>query len=274
MDGQVRQGELQMMSDQWRRRIFPVIVQLPVLLFPMVGTSLSASSFADSFADGLDRIHKEYSALPESEDVSRLVQLDEQLHETVQSIVITVGWQESQRYWIQEYSQIGVYVGHFSEQLEYSGKLLAEAHKRNPHSPYRKFTLLSAILGDSMWNGEIPDIETAYLYLKEFPDGPHIARVYEILATFYDDLYKVLWRLVRDERDKEDGVYEDMRSFISDRPCEEQLIQAQTLGVIFYEKAIAFWPQNDSKRLDALREWCLRLKMGEEMNPWFWASDC
>jgi hypothetical protein len=75
---------------------------------------------------------------------------------------------------------IGLDIGHYSDALGYSGKLLVEAHERNPNSPYRKYTLFTTILGEGTSHGlgEMPNISQAELYLKEFPNGPYVENVY------------------------------------------------------------------------------------------------
>ena len=61
--------------------------------------------------------------------------------------------------------------------------MLAEAHRKNPTSEFRRFTLFAAILGERPAHGpgEMPDIEAARQYLKEFPEGPFAGDVAIIL---------------------------------------------------------------------------------------------
>ena len=54
------------------------------------------------------------------------------------------------KYFKKEYELIGLSIGHYSDAIEYSGKLLYDAHKIDPNSPYRRYTLFSMVnyIGD------------------------------------------------------------------------------------------------------------------------------
>ena len=133
-----------------------------------------ASAYASTYQQHLDRILKEYKALPQSTDVKRLVELDRELTALAKEIQENDREGKSTSIWKDEYKEIGVYVGHYSNQIGYSGKLLVEAHEANPNSPYRKYTLFTTILGEGSSHGlgEMPDIEQAKKYVQEFPNGP------------------------------------------------------------------------------------------------------
>jgi hypothetical protein len=64
-------------------------------------------------------------------------------------------------------------------------------HKINPRSPSRSFTLYSTVFPKGEDVGDIPNVEAARAYLREFPEGPFASDVYVDLAHFRDDLYKV-----------------------------------------------------------------------------------
>jgi len=97
-----------------------------------------SNAFADTYAQRLDRILDEYKALPESTDVRRLVELDRELTALAEEIQKDDREGKSAKMWKEEYEEIGIYVGHYSGQIGYSGKLLVEAHVANPNSPYRE----------------------------------------------------------------------------------------------------------------------------------------
>lgn len=75
--------------------------------------------------------------------------------------------------------------------LRYDGTLLRQAHKLNPNSEYRRYTLFAEI-GWEAGSWGMPDIKAAHRYEKEFPNGPFIEDVISIIARFYKDLYMVL----------------------------------------------------------------------------------
>ena len=126
---------------------------------------------AETYEKSLNKIRLEYRALPNTPDVKRLVELDQEIRAIVREIkethngIITL---------IESYSDIGLFFGHYSEALEYSGKLLREAHSRNPKSSYRKYTLFATTFGEDNNLSGSEDIKQTQLYLKEFPNGPFI----------------------------------------------------------------------------------------------------
>jgi hypothetical protein len=196
---------------------------------------------ADTYQERLNQVLAEYRTLPVTRDVTRLVELDRELKAMVKEIQETHKDGTSKQYWRKDYENIGLYLGHYSDALGYSGKLLVEAHKRNPNSPYRKYTLYTTILGEGTFHGfgEMPNIGQAELYLKEFPNGPYAENVYAILGYFYDDLAKVLKRFVENEKNKEDYKYNCFAPYITKAPYQEQMHRAITLAVSNLEKAIA-----------------------------------
>lgn len=226
------------------------------------------------YVERLNKILTEYRALPDTPDIKRLFEMDQELSALVKEMQATDKDGTSAKYWRKDYEDIGLYIGHYSEMIGYSGKLLVEAHERNPNSPYRKYTLFTTILGEgtSYGLGEMPDISQAELYLKEFPNGPHAAEVYKILGTFYDDLAKVLKKLIDNDESKDDFVYECFKPYITKEPHQKQMGRAVSLAVTNLEKAIAINPSTGKdwytrKELDAL-------KSGElDTHAYSWCAD-
>ena len=109
---------------------------------------LQTAAAADSYTLRIDKVLAEYRALPASTDVRRLVALDRELNAVIAEIERNDKDGRSAQYWRKDYADIGVYIGHYSQALGYSGKLLVEAHARNPHSPYRAHTLFTTVLGE------------------------------------------------------------------------------------------------------------------------------
>ena len=227
---------------------------------------------ADTYEERLNQILVEYRALPNTRDVKRLVELDRELKALVKEIQETHKDGTSKRYWRKDYDDIGLYVGHYSDALGYSGKLLVEAHKRNPNSPYRKYTLFTTILGESTFHGlgAMPNINQAELYLKEFPHGPYAENTYSILGYFYDDLSKVLKRFVEDNKYKEDYKYDCFAPYITKDPYQEQMRRALSLAISNLEKAIAVNPSSEQNRYR--REVLASIKSGKS-HGWYWCAD-
>jgi hypothetical protein len=227
-----------------------------------------------AYEERLNKILTEYRALPDTPDVKRLFEMDQELSALVKEMQATDKDGTSAKYWRKDYEDIGLFIGHYSDMIGYSGKLLVEAHERNPNSPYRKYTLFTTILGEGTSHGlgEMPDISQAELYVKEFPNGPYAAEVYSILGRFYDDLAKVLKRLVENDEDKDDFVYECFSPYITKEPHPYQMGRAVSLAVTNLEKAIAIDPSSDKSKY--IREELEAIKSGEsDTSAWHWCAD-
>ena len=227
---------------------------------------------ADSYEERLNKVLIEYRALPHTQDVKRLVELDRELSALEKEIQKTHTDGTSKKYWRKDYNDIGLYVGHYSDALGYSGKLLVEAHKRNPNSPYRRYTLFTTILGEGTSHGlgAMPNISQAELYLKEFPNGPYAEHAYLILGHFYDDLAKVLKRLVENDKYKEDFKYDCFLPYITKEPYEDQMRRALSRAVTKLEEAIAVNPTSEQNKY--MNEELMAIKSGESY-VWHWCAD-
>lgn len=237
----------------------------------LVATFLCTSAYASTYQQHLDRILKEYKALPQSTDVKRLVELDRELTALAKEIQKNDREGKSASIWKDEYKEIGVYVGHYSSQIGYSGKLLVEAHKANPNSPYREYTLFTTILGEGSSHGlgEMPDIEQAKKYVREFPHGPYAAKTYSIIGSFYDDLAKVIVRFIENKKDSKDYKYDCFSSYLTNEPYQIQLKTAKALAIEYLDKAIALMPENERKKMN-LDFWYV--KSGRTY-AWHWCAD-
>jgi len=137
----------------------------------------------------LEEIHARHDTAIAKKDIGELVRLDGELRR-----LFDEPWRESHtlfdaKYFRPEYSDLGISIGHYSDALGYSGRLLAEAHQLNPQSPYRRYTFYSALAGDGS-GYESPDMAVAQSYLREFPRGPFAPDVHLIIAMFNSDLFK------------------------------------------------------------------------------------
>ena len=176
---------------------------------------------AATYAQRLERIFQDYQALGKPKDIQRLVELDaelKKLEREVQKKGI------SPIFFKKKHQQIGVNGERNSDQMQYSGKLLSEAHRINPNSEFRSYTFFTTIQ-QNYW--EIPDLKQTRKYLLEFPDGPFAADAHEILGTFYFDLafllahYSIDPNVDKDYRDKCFAPYIDKSTF------KEQLVRSK-----------------------------------------------
>lgn len=216
---------------------------------------------------------KEYRAIQQVPDVRRLVALDQKLSSLVENIQEGDKEGTSGRLWKPEYEAMGLYVGHYSEQIGYSGKLLLQAHQLNPHSPQRNRTLFAGILGEGSPDGlgEMPNIKQAYQYLREFPNGPYAGKTHAILGTFYSDLYKVLRALQKDPKNSRDYKYKCFAPYIQRGALEAQAREARGRATTDLGRAVAALPKDP--RTSYLREELAAMRRGEESMGWSWCSD-
>lgn len=186
----------------------------------------------------LDNALSEYQNIQRSPDVGRLVVLDEKLRQLIDNIQKSDKEGVSGKMWKPEYEVLGIGVGHYSDSLFYTGKLLVEAHRLNPMSVYRERTLYAAIVGeqDSSGLGEMPDIAQATNYLREFPTGFYANKVNSILGTFYLDLYSVLKDLEEDPVGKKDYKYDCFSEYIRDTDYKEQVKRAKKKAISYLIK--------------------------------------
>lgn len=229
---------------------------------------LPAYAVAPSFEARLEQMLREYQQIQVVPDVGVLVRLDEKMRDLIEDMRHQSGQSVK---WKNEYSVIGVEQG--DGLLIYSGRLLAEAHRLNPNSPYRERTLCFAIIDHDAW-GAMPDLESINIYLKEFPHGYCARDAHRNLATFYSDLYNVLVEL-QDQKYEKDYKYECFAPYINAQPYRQQAEHAKALAIAGFERTLA----SKSLRRTAywsdtyVREKLNGLRNGEEFHGWSWCAD-
>lgn len=138
----------------------------------------------------LDIFYREYKNIQfenQKDEIEPLVNLDKKIRMFLKQIRNPDG---HRRYWKKHYSELSLRINHFTDNFEYEGALLYKAHKINPNSKYRKYTLFTEINSDKYcWVGNPENLEVALQYLKEFPDGPFVNDVYFGLGGFHSSLY-------------------------------------------------------------------------------------
>ena len=161
---------------------------------------------------------------------------------------------------------MGIYVGHYSESLHYSGKLLALAHRVDPNSRFRAYTLYSNTGGDggSSGLGEMPNLPTALRYVREFPNGPFVEETYTLLGNFYSDLFLLIKELGRHQGGYK---YECFAKYVDKSDLDSQLRKAQELSVGYYSKALVVNPKNKD-----VRDWLVGMKEGSPIG-WHFCGD-
>jgi len=118
----------------------------------------------------------------------------------------------------------------------YTGKVLSDAHKANPNSPFRSATLFATVFPNAGENlNHMPVVPAAEAYLREFPTGPFVVETSLTLAHFYDDLFKLLQSRIagRSVWYKEDCF----ARYVTTEPITAQLRTAQQTGLAYYDRA-------------------------------------
>ena len=229
---------------------------------------LPAYAASPSYEARMEQMLREYRQIQAAPDVGKLVRIDDKMRDLIEEMQSehrqSLGWDS-------KYAVIGVDQG--DGLLVYSGKLLAEAHRLNPNSPYRDRTLCSKII-DHGGYGAMPDLKTLNVYLKEFPEGYCARDAQRNLATFFSDLHAVLVEL-QDPKYEKDYKYECFAPYINKLPYKQQEQRARTSAIAHFKKVLA------SKKLrrsvywsdEYVREKLNGLTNGEEFHGWFWCAD-
>lgn len=222
--------------------------------------------------DELENIYSEYSALAmKPDDADVLYKLHKKAASTVEKIVRYYPYDLSQKFWDNKYVKIGLGIGHYSDQLEYSGKLILDLHKVNQNSRYREESLWKSLYGEyssGNYENNTPKIELIYAYLKEFPNGIYASAAYESLASFYHGLYRFI-RYNKSDR----GKNECYEPYLSKNPIEKQMLQAQENGIKMYRKAIAASQLPEVRKLYENYLSALRNGTDSEYDSWCDISD-
>ncbi len=234
----------------------------------------------NEYAEKLQAIGTEYAQLGASPNITTLLRLDQKLRDLVPALS-EIEMSRGIFFYRDEYRTMGLIPNHWSGTLEYDGTLLKIAHKLNPNSPQRNRTLFSTVArSDSpdKYNG-MPNINAAYQYISEFPEGPFAADTFETLATFYDDFYKVLRRFVVEDPKDDDFFFLCFKPYLTEQSYGDQLIQVRALGLHFYECALKY-AENNERTVSRVKEKRDRFrKMFDatdvyKFSWWYWCSDC
>lgn len=177
----------------------------------------------------LPHLYGEYSAIEKRPSVEGLVTLDGKIRQVFNTRPESSCGDDT-KLWEGKYADLGVYLDYWGL-LVYSGKLLADAHRMNTRSEFRRYTLFSTVEPEHAL-GVMPNVKAAYRYAREFPEGPFVEETLLLLADFHKDLYMVL----RD--DLSDYKYKCYRPYIDQSPRITQARRAQEKAVSYYERVI------------------------------------
>jgi len=213
----------------------------------------------------LEEIFQTYKSLKQvPDDAEKLYELSEELGKAVDEIHKVYPGNRSQVFWEDKYVPLGLYVGHYSDQFDYGGKLIVDSYRLNPNSRYSEATLVAAISGggDMSELSGVPDIGLAQTYLKKYPDGKYLKKVYWTLATFYQNLYEEL--LPGDESPSTMYCYkEHLAAYPEDK--DREAVRNKAIG--YYKKLLDFGQPEQEEYKKALsnlenridgrtRNWC------------------
>ncbi len=177
--------------------------------------------------------------------VEALVHLDSTVTAFVDTVHTAFPGRSPSHFDPERYKKLGLFIGHYTDEIGYTEEFLVEAHSLNPNSPLRPLTLYSTILGVRTFHGlgEMPNVDSALAYIKEFPHGPYAGIVCVLLGDFYKDLFMVL----RDFKDEQGGYkLECFEPYIDKSPIELQRNRARKLALYYYDEAF---------KLDCEDEW-------------------
>jgi hypothetical protein len=196
-----------------------------------------------SLDESLVKIYGDYMSLPKtSENVEKLYQLHLKVKNTRDEIVKFdpgIGLFSKHQ---KEYEALGLYIGAFSETLDYSNKLLIEINTINPNSTHQEEAWYASIYEGREYGGP-GDLETLEEYIKEYPRGKYSSRIYHDLGNYYYGLYKYL-KYGLDSDTNRSSCY----SYDSNRSIKDQLKEAQSAGIALYKKAF------DLEREESIRK--------------------
>ena len=164
------------------------------------------------------------------------------------------------------YESIGVTRALFEpELLTYSGKLLVEAHRRDP-KVRRSYTLYATVFGEDGEVGHaLPSLDAGRAYLREFPTGPFAVHVHLALATFYADLFKVVQRELAGE--PRDYKYDCFRAHLSGASLVAQRRRAQEAAVQHLAVVVGIRPE-----VRMLARWLAEMRAGRS-EGWHYCGD-
>ncbi|MGH9943555.1 MAG: hypothetical protein ACRD9R_14515 [Pyrinomonadaceae bacterium] len=189
----------------------------------------------------LPQLLSEFALIEKKPTIKRLVELDGKLRSFFDDRPEYYPCGDDAQLLDEKYAKMGVSLDYWSL-LTYNGDLLLRAHRMNPSSKYRGFTLYSTV-EPAHGLGVMPNIKAAYRYEQEFPTGPFIKETLSVIADFNKDLYMVL----RD--DPRDYKYDCFKPYIGKSPRILQRNRALIEAFVYYQKVLAMNPNDTSAKM-------------------------
>jgi hypothetical protein len=214
----------------------------------------------------LEEVYHSYKSLRQMpEDAEKLYELSEELDKVVDDIHKAYPGSRSQIFWEDKYEPLGLYIGHYSDQLDYGEKLVVDSYRLNPNSRYSETTLVAAISGAGGMSelSGVPDIGLAKIYLAKYPNGKYSKNVYSILATFYQNLYEELLA-----GDKSPSIVYCYKDHLSAHPEDKDSELVRNKAMAYYRKLLAFDPAQEGYK-KALSN----LENRKDGNTRYWCTD-
>lgn len=215
----------------------------------------------------LENIYQTYKSLRlVPEDAEKLYELSEDIGKVVDEIHEAYPGNRSQIFWDKKYEPLGLYVGHYSDQFDYGGKLTVDSYRLNPNSRYSEATLVAAISGGGGMSelSGVADIALAKRYLEKYPDGKHLRQVYSILATFYQNLYEELL-----PGDESPAIMECYKEHLDAHPEDKDHEAVRNKAIGYYKKLLSFEQPPPDGYIEALRN----LENRTDGNTRYWCTD-
>ncbi len=216
-----------------------ILIIITLILVP------SFSHATDVIEKNLSKLYSEYKETLTNSVPDYLVPLDTKIRKFISQLPKYREknvWSDK-KYWNEKYSELGLYLGKYTDRLGYTGKFLSQAHQIDPNSKYREYTLYSEVIEET-WHGlgQMPNIKAAYQYTKEFPNGPFIKDVLLIIANFHKDLYMVI-------RDNEHNYkFDCFKPYIEKTPYSEQMKRNKNIAIRYYLKVLNFDSENSTAK--------------------------
>jgi len=215
----------------------------------------------------LEDIYQTYNSLSQVPgDAEKLYELSEELGKVVEEIHKAYPGNRSQTFWEAKYEPLGLYVGHYSDQLDYGGKLVVESYRLNPNSRYSEATLVAAISGAGGMSelSGIPDIALTRTYLEKYPEGKYLKNIYSILATFYQNLYEELLG-----NNESPSILYCYNEYLAAYPEDKDREVVRIKAIAYYKKLLALDQQNQ----DGYKEALSNLENRKDGNSRYWCTD-
>lgn len=141
--------------------------------------------------------------------------------------------------WDAKDSELGLWLQRNSDRYEYSGQFLHKAHKLNPNSEYREYTLFSTINSkEYCWVEKIDNLRHLNAYLKEFPEGVYISEIYRLLGDLLFSMHNITYYDIKDNKK------------ISDRPSRAIFEYMKGENVLSENEEVVFYRNESIKYFD------------------------